>query len=144
MLCDETILTDCYLKSPDPIRWLLCDCFFRLGAHGGEMSLNRWEQRLFDYLQSHLDERHHWQGKFQRVAKETVDEHFAILQIEPELWRYYVERSEVTEPFKSAAHHEGLRRTSMKNLAELLMRLWTEPRPKKPAAGSAESFSASG
>jgi hypothetical protein len=26
-----------------------------------------------------------------------------------------------------------LRRMSMRNLAELLLRLWTEPRPKKPS-----------
>lgn len=95
------------------------------------MSLNRCEQRVFDYLQSHLDERQHWQGKFQRIAKETNDEYLAILKIEPELWRYYEERSAVVEPFKSAVLHEGRRRTSMKNLAELLMRLWLEPRPKK-------------
>jgi hypothetical protein len=106
------------------------------------MSLNRWEQRLFDYLQSHPDERHQWQGKFQRISKRTVDEHFAILQIEPELWRYYLERSEVTEPFKSAVHHEGAHRTSMKNLAELLMRLWTEPRAKRKPGGENESFRA--
>ena len=99
------------------------------------MSLNRCEQRVFDYLQSHPDERHHWQEKFQRLAKASDDERFATEQLEPELWRYYVERSAVASPFKEAAVAEGLRRTSMKNLAELLMRLWTEPKPKKkPAA----------
>ena len=95
------------------------------------MSLNRCEQRIFDYLQSHLDERHYWQGKFQRAAKAADDERVAIEQLEPELWRYYTERSGVASPFKEAAVTEGLRRTSMKNLAELLMRLWTEPKPKK-------------
>jgi hypothetical protein len=95
------------------------------------MSLNRCEQRVFDYLQRHPEERHHWQAKLQGVAKATADDHVAVLRIEPELWRYYEERSAVAEPFKEAARHEGLRRTSMKNLAELLIRLWTEPRPKK-------------
>ncbi len=58
------------------------------------------------------------------------------MRLEPELWRYYVERSEVVALFKEAVRHEGLGRTSMRNLAELLIRLWTEPRPKKknPAA----------
>ena len=97
------------------------------------MSLNRSEQRVFDYLQSHKDERHYWQGKFQRLAKATDDERVAIEQLEPELWRYYQERSAVASPFKEAAAAEGVQRTSMKNLAELLMRLWTEPRPKKKA-----------
>ena len=100
------------------------------------MSLNRCEQRVFDYLQSHLDERHYWQGKFQHVAKTTDDERVAIEQLEPELWRYYTERSAVASPFKEAAVTEGLRRTSMKNLAELLMRLWTEPKPKKKTAAA--------
>ena len=95
------------------------------------MSLNRNEQRVFDYLQSHQDERHYWQGKFQRLAKATGEERLAIEQVELDLWRYYQERSLVASPFKEAAEVEGLRRTSMKNLAELLMRLWTEPRPKK-------------
>ena len=43
----------------------------------------------------------------------------------------------MAEPFKSAARLEGLQRTSMKNLAELLVRLWTEPKPRKKAGDSA-------
>ena len=102
----------------------------------GQMSLNHSEQRVFDYLQSHPDERHYWQGKFQRLTKAANDERIAIEQLEPELWRYYVERSAVASPFKEAAAIEGTRRTSMKNLAELLMRLWIEPRPKKKSAAA--------
>jgi hypothetical protein len=98
------------------------------------MSLNRCEQRVFDYLQSHPDERHHWQGKFQRVAKAAVDERVAVEQLEAELWRYNQERSAVVALFKEAAVQEGLRRMSMKNLAELLLRLWTEPKSKKKVA----------
>jgi hypothetical protein len=95
------------------------------------MSLNRCEQRVFDYLQLHPEERHYWQGKFQSVTKAMVDDHLAATRLEAELWRYYEERSAVAEPFKTAAHAEGLRRTSMRNLAELLIRLWGEPKPKK-------------
>ena len=95
------------------------------------MSLNRCEQRVFDYLQNHPEERHHWQGKFQRLAKAAADDHAAVAQLEPELWRYYEERSAVAAMFKEAVRHEGIQRTSMKNLAELLLRLWTEPRGKK-------------
>lgn len=98
------------------------------------MSLNRCEQRVFDYLQSHPDERQHWQGKFQSVTKASADDHVAATRLELELWRYYEERSAVASPFKEAVQFEGLRRTSMKNLAELLIRLWTEPRPKKKPA----------
>jgi len=100
------------------------------------MSLNRFEQRVYDYLQSHPEERQHWQGKFQSTAKFFSNEHQVVERLEPELWRYYEERSAVVEPFKTAARFEGLRRTSMKNLAELLVRLWTEPKPKKkPSEG---------
>ena len=50
--------------------------------------------------------------------------------LEKELWNYYVERSAVAR-LSEAVQIEGLQRTSMKNLAELLMRLWMEPRPKE-------------
>ena len=109
----------------------ICGCFSEPASHVDEMSLNRCEQRVFDYLQRHLDERQYWQGKFQRLSKAAANEQIAIEQVEPELWQYYKERSAVASPFKEAAATEGLRRTSMKNLAELLMRLWIEPRPKK-------------
>ncbi len=56
------------------------------------------------------------------------------MKLENELWRYYEERSAVVPVFKDAARHEGLARISMRNLVELLLRLWTEPRPKKKAA----------
>ncbi len=63
--------------------------------------------------------------------KALGDEHVAVAKLEPELWRYVEERSAVAAPFKEAARLEGLQRTSMKNLAELLLRLWVEPIPKK-------------
>jgi hypothetical protein len=101
------------------------------------VSLNRFEQRLFDYLQSHKEERHFWLGKLQSVVKASDDQHIAAVRLDAELWRYYVERSQVAAPFVDAARHEGLKRTSMRNLAELLIRLWTEPRPKKKPADAA-------
>ena len=94
------------------------------------MSLNQCEQRVFDYLQSHQEERQHWQEKFQAAARVADSEHVAVDILAGELWRYYEERSAVVSPFKEAAVLEGVRRISMKNLAELLLRLWTEPRAK--------------
>lgn len=94
------------------------------------MSLNRSEQRLFDYVSTHKEERTFWQAKVAAMLKAADNEHVAADRIEVELWRYYVERSEVVAPFKEAARLEGLRRTSLRNLADLLLRLWTEPRPK--------------
>src|SRR4051812_7953761 len=95
------------------------------------MSLNRCEQRIFDYIQGHPEERHYWLSKVQTVCRNAGDDLIAAARLDSELWRYYEERSAVAAPFKEAARLEGLRRTSMKNLAELLVRLWTEPRPKK-------------
>jgi len=102
------------------------------------MSLNRCEQRVFDYLQSHREERQFWQEKVRRSARAATDSHAVATRLEGELWRYYEERSAVAAPFREAARVEGLQRTSMRNLAELLLRLWAEPRPKpKPAADPA-------
>lgn len=99
------------------------------------MSLNRSEQRVFDYLQGHPEERQFWIGKVQTVCRTLSDEHAAAVRLDRDLWRYYEERSAVASPFKEAARHEGLKRMSMRNLAELLIRLWTEPRPKKKTNG---------
>ena len=100
------------------------------------MSLNRSEQRVYDYLMKQPDERRFWQEKLRRVAKSIGDEQSAVAEVERDLWRYYVERSAVVASFGEANTVEGVRRTSMKNLTELLFRLWTEPRPKpKPGSG---------
>ena len=104
------------------------------------MSLNRCEQRVYDYLQGHPDERQFWVGKVQTVWSRSGDDAAAVAQLEYELWLYYKERGAVVPVFKEAVRTEGLNRTSMKNLAELLLRLWVEPRPKKqPVAPSEES-----
>ena len=95
------------------------------------MSLNRNEQMLHDYLQAQPDERRHWEGVVKHEAARAGDIHAAAFSLEGDLWRYYVERAGVTEPFRSAARHEGLARTSMRNLAELLLRRWAPP-PAKP------------
>ena len=108
-----------------------CSCFSIGGPHGRGMSLNRCEQRVFDYFQNHQGERQFWQEKVQTTCRLAADTHAAAARLDGELWRYYIERSAVAEPFKEAARLEGLQRTSMKNLAELLLRLWTEPKPKQ-------------
>lgn len=99
------------------------------------MSLNRSEQRVFDYLQSQVDERQFWVGKVQKTSREFGgDSDRAVRVLENDLWSYYLERSEVVRGFREAAQGEGLQRTSMKNLAELLLRLWVEPKPKPKSA----------
>ena len=81
------------------------------------MSLNRFEQRVFDYWEGHRDERKFWQEKVRAAAKIAPDWHAVAARLDGELWHYYVERSGVVPVFREAARHEGLRRTSMKNLA---------------------------
>ncbi len=98
------------------------------------MSLNRTEQMLFDYVQHHPDERQHWSGKVLSITARVPDRHAAATELEGDLWRYFEERSAVVEPFRSLARREGLQRTSLRNLAEYLLRLWVAPKPKRPAA----------
>lgn len=100
------------------------------------MSLNRSEQRVFDYLQGHQEERQYWLNKVHVIATENADLHQAANRLDSELWRYYQERAAVVREFREAVQQEGIQRTSMKNLAEYLLRLWVTPRPKKPAAGN--------
>jgi hypothetical protein len=77
------------------------------------MSLNRSEQRVFDYMQGHPDERHFWVGKVQSVWSRSGDDAAAVAQLESELWLYYKERSAVVPVFQEAARAEGLQRTSI-------------------------------
>jgi len=99
------------------------------------MSLNRTEQLLFDYVQRHPEERQHWSGKVLSLAARIPDVHLAATALETELWRYYEERSQVSEPFRSLVRREGLQRISLRNLAEYLLRLWgPPPRAKRRAA----------
>ena len=99
------------------------------------MSLNRSEQRIDDYLGSHPEERHHWEAKVRSIAARLPDRTEAATRLDADLWAYCVERSAVAEPFRTAARLEGLRRISMRNLAELLLRRWAPPPPRSPAAG---------
>jgi hypothetical protein len=92
---------------------------------------------IYDYLQGHPEERHFWQEKVRSAAKNSADDHAAADRLQGDLWAYYVERSAVAEPFKDTVRREGLQRTSMRNLAEYLIRLWTVPRAKPKRADEA-------
>lgn len=102
------------------------------------MSLNAAEQMVFDYVQSHPEERHYWVAKVQSTLVRTNDEHVASAELAQDLWSYFEERSAAASPFRELAARQGVRRTSMRNLAEYLLRLWTEPRPKKRNAPSVD------
>ena len=101
------------------------------------MSLNHSEQMLFDYVQAHPDERQYWVEKVQKTSAGVHDRHVAAFQLESDLWSYFAERSAVASPFREEALRNGVRRTSMKNLAEYLLRLWAPPPAKTPPARGA-------
>jgi hypothetical protein len=102
------------------------------------VSLNPAEQRVFDYLQTRPDEGRFWREKVRTIGALPDSPEAIATRLERELWGYYQERSSTASPFREAAQREGKARVSMRNLAELLLRLWTEPRAKKkPGAGDA-------
>lgn len=103
------------------------------------MSLNRNEQRVFDYLQAQAEERHYWQDKVQSFAAAQPDEHAAAARLESALWAYYLERAGVVPALRDAAAREGLQRTSMRNLAELILRLWGPPRARRSQQAANEN-----
>ncbi len=93
------------------------------------MSLNRSEQLVFDYLEANPEEKSFWLEKAKAAAR-LGDPHVAASGLADALWSYYEERAEVAAPFRERVRHEGLQRTSMRNLAELLLRLWVPPKPR--------------
>jgi hypothetical protein len=107
------------------------------------MSLNRSEQILYDYIRRHPEERQYIHDKVQGICAGSSSPEGASSRIDSELWRYYEERSSFVPGLSEAAGPPGPRRISMKNLAEYLVRIWTEPRPRRqPRDG--ESGSAGG
>jgi len=101
------------------------------------MSLNRCEQDLLDYVQRSPDERHYWEHKVRRVLGEQPDGHAAASTLEIELQRYLEERARVLARFREYAVEPGGRRTSLRNLADFLMRMWAPPKAAKiPRLGS--------
>jgi hypothetical protein len=100
------------------------------GRQVGGVSLNRCEQTLFDYVKSHSDERQYLQDKVRRLVSASPEVSTAVARIDSELWRYYEERRAVIPAFNQVLGNAGPRRTSMKNLAEFLVRQWTETKTK--------------
>lgn len=94
------------------------------------MSLNRYEQALFSYWEKQPDERRHWQAKVLEMTRVAAEPGEVARALERELWDHFVERSAHAPALREFA---GLRRVSLLNLAEYLIRLWGPlPKPKKP------------
>ncbi|EIP99552.1 hypothetical protein OpiT1DRAFT_04073 [Opitutaceae bacterium TAV1] len=104
------------------------------------MSLNRTEQTVFDYLQANPEERRYWENRVRTtLAGSGGDVHAASLLLDNDLWDYYRERSEVASPFREIVAREGLRRTSLRNLAEYLLRIQAPSGPRRPSVGGKKS-----
>lgn len=94
------------------------------------MSLNRYEQAVFTYLQAHPEEFRHWENKV--AARGGL----AAPALAEELSDYIRERGTHVEPFREWMEKGGVPRSSLLNLAEYLLRIWGPVAPKKrPAAG---------
>ena len=96
------------------------------------MSLNRYEQAIFDYWEKQPDERRHWVAKVTEMTR-TQSTAEAARPLERELWEYFVERREHVPQLRDPGL-QGLPRVSLLNLAEHLLRVWGPlPKPRKPA-----------
>ncbi len=97
------------------------------------MSLNRYEQAIFDYWERSPDERRHWQTKVVELTRSGAAPGLAR-GLERELWAYVSERSTQVAALRELSPGSGPR-MSFLNLAEHVIRLWgPPPKPKKPAA----------
>ena len=92
------------------------------------MSLNRFEQAVFDYLQTHPEELRHWENKVAGRAARGV---LSAPTLADELWEYARERAEHAQPFRDWAAGGGGPRSSLLNLAEYLLRIWGPAVPKR-------------
>jgi hypothetical protein len=95
------------------------------------MSLNRYEQAIFDYWDRQPDERRHWATKVSELARARSAAE-AARPLERELWEYFVERREHVTQLRSL---QGMPRVSLLNLAEHLLRLWGPPPKPRQTAG---------
>ena len=95
------------------------------------MSLNRYEQAIFDYWEKQTDERRHWMAKVTDMTR-TESAAGSARSLERELWAYFIERREHVPQLRDPGL-QGLPRVSLLNLAEHLLRLWgPPPKPRKP------------
>lgn len=101
-------------------------------THRTTMSLNRYEQALFDYWQTQPDEKRHWQTKVIELSKSPAFSAVASARgLERELWEHLVERSQHARALRDL-QLEGVPRVSLLSLSEYIIRLWgPPPKPRR-------------
>ena len=87
------------------------------------MSLNRYEQLLYNYLESHDDEKRFWMAHVLEISRRGGRRENQVLDLNAQLWEYFEERSRFESPFREVVIHEGDRKISMINLSEHLLRI---------------------
>ena len=85
---------------------------------------------MFNYWKSQPDERRYWQEKVAAVGRLTAEPGEVARNLERDLWDYFAERSEHV-PALRELNPGGLRRVSLLNLAEYVLRLWGPPLKKR-------------
>ena len=98
------------------------------------MSLNRYEQIMFDYWDKEPDERRHWQTKVAEAARNSAEPGGTARALERDLWDYYVERAQHVPHFREPPAG-SLRRVSLLNLADHLLRVWGPPPKSRKSSG---------
>ena len=81
---------------------------------------------MFNYWHKQPDELSHWKDKVIQAAKTTGAPGEVARALERELWEYFAERSQHIPLFRDLSAGE-LRRVSLLNLAEYVLRLWGPP-----------------
>ena len=99
-----------------------------------KMSLNRYEQAIFNYWTKQPDELRHWRGKVAESAQRKAASGEVARELERDLWDYLAERSPHVPQLRELAG-ASLPRVSFLNLAEHVIRLWGPPLKSKPPGG---------
>ena len=103
------------------------------------MSLNKIEQGLFDYMAQNPEEGRHWKSKVRGLAGRAGATGATARELERELWEYFSERARHVARLRDL-NPGGLRRVSLQNLSEYLLRLYGPPVPPKPAGHRADGI----
>lgn len=94
------------------------------------MSLNRYEQLLFDYIESNDDEKRFWVFRVLETLSSGGRSEELVLDLNSQLWDYFEERARFEPVFRDLKFHEGERKISMLNLSEYILKIWA-PLPMK-------------
>ena len=96
------------------------------------MSLNRYEQLLYDYIDRNDEEKRFWEGRVVEIGCQGGRLEGLVLGLNDQLWDYFEERARFDPVLRDLRFHDGEPKISMLNLSEYLLRMWGRL-PKKKA-----------